>query len=388
MKKNVKILSRPDHSTYLYEGLRKEKELDVEIFTFDVIKEGTIFSKLFPNKRHVDKDVKVSYSVTFVRRFLILLRYFVRFNWLKIEVYFSNFFFNLCLRNNLDGSVIHYWPVYASKAVFRYKSNKNIITVAEIYEANPNFVNPIFMEENDKRNKKFKPYNLMVDQNSFFEFEKNVIVPSSYVMATYKDSFPNVNFYVVPLGLDINIPNLHIVKDNIIVKFAFVGRASVEKGIYTLFDAAKLMFHRVGRCFEVHAFGPINELNLKDELSENINFLGNHDKKTLYDKLKDYDVVVLPSFSDAYSLAIVEAQLLGLPVIVSDSVGICDVICNHKSGLIFKTGDHKDLADKMIQLLDFDNRSELHVNAIRNRDFHTIESYSKRILKVYKKLNE
>ena len=67
-------------------------------------------------------------------------------------------------------------------------------------------------------------------------------------------------------------------------------------------------------------------------------------------------LLILPSVSfESFGLVIIEAMCAGVPVLVSDSLGMREVI--EKSQLdsdyaTFKTGDAEDLANKIIQITD------------------------------------
>lgn len=57
------------------------------------------------------------------------------------------------------------------------------------------------------------------------------------------------------------------------------------------------------------------------------------------------DLVVLPSFSETWGLAVNEAMCMGRPVIVSDHVGCAeDLVHPHRNGLIFQAGNVTSLA--------------------------------------------
>lgn len=385
--KKIKIFSRPDHSTSLYEGLKNKKSVDVNQFTFNAIKNGTVLSKIFYNKKHVSNETHVSLLLTIFHRALKPIRTRFKFNWLKYEVLLTEIYFSRVDIQPFD--LVHYWPIYSANSIEKSKKRIDFVSVAEVYEANPEYVNKLFHSEYNKNKLNFEPYNTMTDQNYFLDFETNVIVPSTYVKNTYSSCrrFNEVTFHVVPYGVNPNDFPTEVktkFKQNNKLKVVLVGRATIEKGIHLFAQAAQ----RLSSTVEFTVIGPVSNLPKRklEEYSENINFLGSLDKKELFKNLINYDVVILPSLSDAYSLSIIEAQIIGLPVIVSTNVGNVDVISCHKSGLIFRNGDSEDLIRKIEEIDNHDTLKKLSENALKNRDFHFSESYADRVFDVYNKI--
>jgi glycosyltransferase involved in cell wall biosynthesis len=68
------------------------------------------------------------------------------------------------------------------------------------------------------------------------------------------------------------------------------------------------------------------------------------------------DVFVLPSINEAFGMVILEAMASGTPCIVSNS-GACPEIVQD-CGLIFKQGNHQDLAEKILKVLEDDNLAQ------------------------------
>jgi len=72
------------------------------------------------------------------------------------------------------------------------------------------------------------------------------------------------------------------------------------------------------------------------------------------EKLEAYagsDLFTLPSYSENFGMAVLEAMACRLPVVISDQVGVSKEVSEAKAGLIVDT-DAKQLAEGMEHLLD------------------------------------
>ena len=106
------------------------------------------------------------------------------------------------------------------------------------------------------------------------------------------------------------------------------------------------------------------ELNLCDKII----FLGKlRDTKHV---LQIADVFLLPSETESFGLAALEAMAVGVPVISSNTGGIPEVNIHGFSGYLSNVGDVKDMAKNMIHLLHTDNLPSFKINAKeRSKEF-------------------
>ena len=110
-----------------------------------------------------------------------------------------------------------------------------------------------------------------------------------------------------------------------------------------------------------------------------INFTGYIDYDNIHEYYNHADIGVFPSIiTEAFGLTTLEALASGLPVIVSDSGGMHEVI-NDKCGFIVKRGDNMktELKETLLKLIIDNNlRSSMSMEAkIQAKNFTDIKFY-------------
>ena len=86
------------------------------------------------------------------------------------------------------------------------------------------------------------------------------------------------------------------------------------------------------------------------KLDKNITLLGHvNNMKNLYEEV---DIVVLPSWREGLSRALIEAASMQKPIITTDVPGCRDAISINKSGFLIPVKDSKTLAQKVNLLLE------------------------------------
>lgn len=189
------------------------------------------------------------------------------------------------------------------------------------------------------------------------------------------------------------IPEIDCIKDktdNEIPKLLFLSNLLVSKGVFVLLDACEILKTQgikfncrfVGgetteidkKCFE-------NEVN-KRALSDCVTYVGRK-----YDKEKDRefsnaDIFILPTLNETFGLVLLEAMQQKTAVIGSCEGGIPDIISDGETGLIVKTNDAADLAEKIkILITNPEYRRQLGEQGYKKfKQNFTLENFEKNIL--------
>ena len=152
-----------------------------------------------------------------------------------------------------------------------------------------------------------------------------------------------------------HISNFRKVKrvDDVVRVFALLNKAIPSKLILVGDGPERYLCERLCR-----------EFNLCDKVI----FLGKVRDTTHV--LEIADVFLLPSETESFGLAALEAMAVGVPVISSNTGGIPEVNIHGYSGYLSNVGDVQDMAKNMIHLLHPDNLPTFKINAKeRSKEF-------------------
>lgn len=130
----------------------------------------------------------------------------------------------------------------------------------------------------------------------------------------------------------------------------FVGRLAKEKGIYTMLESWKTLDVPL----KIIGDGPLREEVLRSSSSSgssHIEYLGSVSHEEVILLMKKAAFLVFPSeWFEGFPLTIAEAFACGLPVIASRLGSMQEIIRDNETGLLFNTGESKDMADKVAWL--------------------------------------
>ncbi|MFP6711977.1 MAG: glycosyltransferase family 4 protein, partial [Rhodospirillales bacterium] len=85
---------------------------------------------------------------------------------------------------------------------------------------------------------------------------------------------------------------------------------------------------------------------------ERVTYLGELPETEIAVVLAASDIFVWPAINEAYGMAMLEAQSMGLPVVAGRTGGVADIIRDQETGLLSEVGIAPDFADKVDHLLN------------------------------------
>ena len=152
--------------------------------------------------------------------------------------------------------------------------------------------------------------------------------------------------------------------------YCFIGRITGDKGINELFSAFQTLLQKDPSVYLLLVGNMEKTASVDDALfawaqnEPHVVFCG---YTTVVEQfLAASDVYVLPSYREGFGSAVIEAEAMGLPVIVTDIPGPTDAMIADKTGLIAKKADTKTLIDAMDTMrINHDLRTQMGVNAFQ-----------------------
>lgn len=169
------------------------------------------------------------------------------------------------------------------------------------------------------------------------------------------EEFLNADYDVVSIKRNLNI-NL----DDFV--YGFVGRIVSDKGINELVQAF-LQINKKIKSTKLLLVGmyeddldPLTDFTKKIIL-DNPNIIEIGFQKDVKKYLSIFDVFVSPSYREGFGLSLLEANLMGVPVIATNITGYTEIVKEGINGFLVEKKDIKQLYIKMLEV--FDNRFSL-----------------------------
>lgn len=173
------------------------------------------------------------------------------------------------------------------------------------------------------------------------------------------------NIIIIPNFIsEKNILNCHKIEP-IVKNVLFVGHIKKTKGIEEFLYLSKMYpqitFHIAGKITgDFNIKNAINSVGLK-----NVKVYNNVEHSKIFEMLDYSDVFVFPSYTEGFSLALLEAMSRGIPIIASD-VGANEEMLSENSGLLVAPKSKEELLNAFIKIISsVDLRTQLSRNCIQ-----------------------
>lgn len=145
--------------------------------------------------------------------------------------------------------------------------------------------------------------------------------------------------------------------------FLYVGRLSAEKGILELMQALANTSHTL----KIAGAGPLQQ-DVDRLVSQNANFsyLGSLTKEAVYQEMRGCKALIVPSlcYEGGAPLTIIEAMMVGTPIVASKLGAIADVVIDNETGYTFDPTQASSIVAALDQL---ENDSSTHRSAMAKK---------------------
>ncbi|MCM3197154.1 glycosyltransferase family 4 protein [Priestia megaterium] len=184
---------------------------------------------------------------------------------------------------------------------------------------------------------------------------QNIIVNEFSISPTKVITFPyglNLNKFFRFIEEEASIPRPNNKK-----VILYTGRIVHLKGMSYLIEALGLLKH-IRNDWECWILGegdmeiPLQQKCKDFGIENDVKFLGVSNSVSHF--LEKVDIFVLPSLQDNQPYSVMEAQLMGVPVIVSDAGGLPEMVINGEDGLVVAAGNSQQLYERFKYLLEND----------------------------------
>jgi L-malate glycosyltransferase len=189
-----------------------------------------------------------------------------------------------------------------------------------------------------------------------YQLKKYPLIQStSQSMSLEAKKYTTSKINIIAFGVD---TDLFIYKQNKIIdntiRIGIVKKLEKIYGIDILINAFKKITN-VNNIIELYIVGDgTQKSNLRILASDNkhIYFKDAIPNKMVPSFLSTLDIFVVPSRSESFGVAAIEASSCSLPVIASNVGGLPEVVINNKTGLLFEKEDIKGLTQKLNILIE------------------------------------
>jgi len=151
-------------------------------------------------------------------------------------------------------------------------------------------------------------------------------------------------------------------------RFAFISLVAVSKGIDELLEVSNML----DSSYTIDIYGKTLEDKYSDDYFEKYkaSYKGSLSSQEVQEKLKEYDVIVLPSHEEGYPGIFIEAFSYGIPVLTTTLQPIKEIVFHNVNGILVEPKDLKSLHKGFLAFNDenYQNMSRDAYDSFENFD--------------------
>ena len=166
----------------------------------------------------------------------------------------------------------------------------------------------------------------------------------------------------------------------------YAGHIRKTKGVIELIEAAKIL----PNIDFILAGTNIGDINIDDMIKNinNVSYIGQMDRTELFSKYKDVDAFIFPSYSEGFSISLLEAMAQGLPIVASN-VGANYEMVENKGGVVFNEITPEVIFDAITKIFDQNIRKQMSSwNIEKVKEHYTNKVVFNQLIQIYEGLNE
>lgn len=181
-----------------------------------------------------------------------------------------------------------------------------------------------------------------------------LILVSEELREFYQTKLLHTKCLYIPNTID-NLP-CYVKKKDIKNRIVSIGRLSPEKGFLDLVEIINLVKKDIPD-IRLDIYGDGSErIKIEDKIRElglmsNIRLLGFYPNNKLLNKLNEYDLYVMTSYTESFGLVLIEAMSRSLGCIAFDSANGAKTLLKDDNGVLVKGRNKEEFANKIISLL-------------------------------------
>ncbi len=184
--------------------------------------------------------------------------------------------------------------------------------------------------------------------NKILENAALVTVVSQYLGKAIQNSFPVIQYQVIPNVVDTEIFYPVHKQQSDFVQFIHISNMNYQKNTEAILEALSLL--KKTTAFKMLLYGTMNDVLQKliadFQLQDHVFVMGEVQQTELAKAIQQSDALVLYSRFETFGCVLIEANACGIPVIISDIEVFHELIEEGKNGIFVKENNPLVLAEK------------------------------------------